>query len=117
MGRYDVVSLCNTYRTQAIPTRRAPGRRSGCRPPANVRILEPTAPKWRNWQTRYVQGVVEVLPSGFESPLRHQPPLNGPFLNSETALLLPAGGAGAAMGAATGRTNPTEPGLAQAGRT
>ena len=29
-------------------------------------------PKWRNWQTRYVQGVVGVLPCGFESLLRHQ---------------------------------------------
>lgn len=31
-----------------------------------------SAPKWRNWQTRYVQGVVGVFPSGFESLLRHQ---------------------------------------------
>src|SRR5579859_8035812 len=28
-------------------------------------------PEWRNWQTRYVQGVVGVFPSGFESLLRH----------------------------------------------
>src|SRR5437868_12229730 len=58
-------------------------------------------PKWRNWQTRYVQGVVGVLPSGFESPLRHRSPLDGPFLNSETALLLPEAGPRAAIGAAT----------------
>ena len=34
--------------------------------------LEVPVPKWRNWQTRYIQGVV---PSGewrFESSLRHQ---------------------------------------------
>jgi hypothetical protein len=30
------------------------------------------APQWRNWQTRYVQGVVGVLPWGFKSLLRHQ---------------------------------------------
>ena len=29
-------------------------------------------PKWRNWQTRYVQGVVRVTSSEFKSPLRHQ---------------------------------------------
>ncbi len=29
-------------------------------------------PKWRNWQTRYVQGVVGETPCGFESHLRHQ---------------------------------------------
>ena len=31
-----------------------------------------TVPKWRNWQTRYVQGVVGESPWEFESPLRHQ---------------------------------------------
>jgi hypothetical protein len=40
-----------------------PGRRSY--------TLSLAQPKWRNWQTRYVQGVVGVLPWGFESPLRH----------------------------------------------
>jgi hypothetical protein len=30
-------------------------------------------PKWRNWQTRYVQGVVGESPWEFESPLRHHP--------------------------------------------
>ncbi len=29
-------------------------------------------PKWRNWQTRYVQGVVRAISCGFESHLRHQ---------------------------------------------
>ncbi len=29
-------------------------------------------PKWRNWQTRYVQGVVRVPSCGFKSHLRHQ---------------------------------------------
>ncbi len=28
-------------------------------------------PKWRNWQTRYVQGVVRVTSCGFKSHLRH----------------------------------------------
>src|SRR5574341_1820956 len=28
-------------------------------------------PKWRNWQTRYVQGVVRVPSCGFKSHLRH----------------------------------------------
>ena len=31
-------------------------------------------PKWRNWQTRYVQGVVGEPPWEFKSPLRHRPP-------------------------------------------
>ena len=29
-------------------------------------------PKWRNWQTRQIQGLVPARVSGFESPLRHQ---------------------------------------------
>ena len=29
-------------------------------------------PKWRNWHTRYVQGVVRISSWGFDSPLRHQ---------------------------------------------
>jgi hypothetical protein len=28
-------------------------------------------PKWRNWQTRYVQGVVSIRSCGFKSHLRH----------------------------------------------
>jgi hypothetical protein len=31
-------------------------------------------PKWRNWQTRYVQGVVGESLWEFESPLRHHTP-------------------------------------------
>ncbi len=31
------------------------------------------APKWRNWQTRYVQGVVGLRSCGFKSHLRHTP--------------------------------------------
>ena len=31
-------------------------------------------PKWRNWQTRYIQGVVPVREWRFESSLRHQIP-------------------------------------------
>ena len=33
--------------------------------------VEYHVPKWRNWQTRYVQGVVGESPWEFESPLRH----------------------------------------------
>jgi hypothetical protein len=29
-------------------------------------------PKWRNWQTRMIQGHVPARVWGFESPLRHQ---------------------------------------------
>ncbi len=29
-------------------------------------------PKWRNWQTRQVQGLVVASPCGFKSRLRHQ---------------------------------------------
>src|SRR6266480_8079917 len=32
-----------------------------------------SGPKWRNWQTRQIQGLVPARVSGFESPLRHQP--------------------------------------------
>ena len=31
-------------------------------------------PMWRNWQTRYVQGVVGIRPWEFKSPLRHHRP-------------------------------------------
>src|SRR6266568_5822291 len=49
-------------------------------------------PEWRNWQTRYVQGVVGVFPSGFESLLRHHPPpASRLFLNSEIAFCCPPG--------------------------
>ena len=33
--------------------------------------LKEIAPKWRNRQTRYVQGVVGIGPCGFDSHLRH----------------------------------------------
>ena len=33
--------------------------------------IQMQAPKWRNWQTRYVQGVVGISPWEFKSPLRH----------------------------------------------
>ena len=33
----------------------------------------PSGPKWRNWQTRYIQGVVPVRAWRFESSLRHIP--------------------------------------------
>src|SRR6266851_6985771 len=64
MGRYDVVSLCNTYSTPAIPALFWRIRQARVLSPAGQRpYTRPTAPKWRNWQTRYVQGVVGVLPS------------------------------------------------------
>jgi hypothetical protein len=31
-------------------------------------------PKWRNWQTRCVQGAVSISSCGFKSHLRHQTP-------------------------------------------
>jgi hypothetical protein len=34
-----------------------------------------SGPKWRNWQTRYVQGVVGTRPWEFKSPLRHRSPV------------------------------------------
>src|SRR5215208_7694906 len=34
-------------------------------------------PEWRNWQTRYVQGVVRVPSCGFKSHLRHKQRLAG----------------------------------------
>src|SRR5438093_61358 len=34
-----------------------------------------SGPKWRNWQTRQIQGLVPARVSGFESPLRHHPQL------------------------------------------
>jgi hypothetical protein len=40
-------------------------------------------PKWRNWQTRMIQGHVPARVWGFESPLRHHVI---PSLNEETAM-------------------------------
>ena len=37
-----------------------------------LRRVELPKPKWRNRQTRYVQGVVGVTPWEFKSPLRHR---------------------------------------------
>src|SRR5437660_5352476 len=45
------------------------------RPSSRRSILADEAlcvPKWRNWQTRYIQGVVPVRVWRFESSLRHQ---------------------------------------------
>ena len=36
------------------------------------RLPRKYAPKWRNWQTRYIQDVVPVRAWRFESSLRHQ---------------------------------------------
>jgi hypothetical protein len=36
------------------------------------RLPQKYAPKWRNWQTRYIQDVVPVRAWRFESSLRHQ---------------------------------------------
>ena len=55
----------------------------GAPPGVFVYLSSPSGPKWRNWQTRYVQGVVGVLPSGFESPLRH------PRHDCPTAVVVP----------------------------
>ena len=40
--------------------------------PARVVLPIAGVPKWRNWQTRYIQGVVPVRAWRFESSLRHQ---------------------------------------------
>ena len=34
-------------------------------------LMHKLEPKWRNWQTRYVQGVVLFGECGFDSHLRH----------------------------------------------
>ena len=52
------------------PPRRTPGRGHRFRKNPMVRFST-FEPKWRNWQTRYVQGVVGLRPSGFKSLLRH----------------------------------------------
>ena len=39
---------------------------------ASNRQTFPHLPKWRNWQTRYIQGVVPDRAWRFESSLRHQ---------------------------------------------
>ena len=42
-------------------------------------------PQWRNWQTRYVQGVVGISPWGFKSLLRHLlgDPIRSPIFVSQ----------------------------------
>ena len=71
---------------RAYPTgelRNSCGCRSGENPPTRKRQLtNPTfggkilsvMPKWRNRQTRCVQGAVGISPCGFKSHLRHHPP-------------------------------------------
>ena len=44
------------------PDRRTPSTRTATR-------------KWRNWQTHQLEGLAVVIPSGFKSPLPHQPSL------------------------------------------
>ncbi len=39
-------------------------------------LLGARRPKWRNWQTRYVQGVVLFGECGFDSHLRHSTELD-----------------------------------------
>src|SRR3990172_4526656 len=41
------------------------------------RLESRRAPKWRNWQTRCVQGAVGESLCGFKSHLRHRQPLEG----------------------------------------
>jgi hypothetical protein len=50
------------------------GRRSSLQKelPGRAVFLLAGMPKWRNWQTRYIQGVVPVRAWRFESSLRHQ---------------------------------------------
>src|SRR5690606_15066802 len=71
-----------------------------------------TAPKWRNWQTRYVQGVVPIRECGFDSHLRHQ---NHMLANSVglvgPALLFSEHGARAERLKSTRRANCSQSGL------
>jgi hypothetical protein len=46
---------------------------AGSSPAVGSRASKHAMPKWRNRQTRYVQGVVGVIPWEFKSPLRHHP--------------------------------------------
>ena len=56
---------------------RADGNMGNCLRPGTLPCASPAegfaldAPKWRNWQTRYIQGVVPVREWRFESSLRH----------------------------------------------
>ncbi len=45
-----------------------------CRCAGRWRPPQQFVPKWRNWQTRYIQGVVPVRAWRFESSLRHHDP-------------------------------------------
>ncbi len=53
------------------------------------KIQSAQKPKWRNWQTRYVQGVVRVPSCGFKSHLRHQDKRDS--LKSEFFVIAPLG--------------------------
>jgi hypothetical protein len=53
------------------------------------RLVSGSKPKWRNRQTRYVQGVVPVRAWEFKSPLRHQIPTIVPLYSIGMALLRP----------------------------
>src|SRR6266511_3889421 len=44
---------------------------------ASVMMRALPGPKWRNWQTRMIQGHVPARVWGFESPLRHHRSLSG----------------------------------------
>ncbi len=57
---YSIIILARLARNLYVDKMMVPGK------------MQPCMPEWRNWQTRYVQGVVAVKPSGFNSQLRHQ---------------------------------------------
>ena len=57
-------------------------RRVGLRSPSRCRIIRGLPkPKWRNWQTRWIQNPVPSGECGFESHLRYWP-ASSPALNS-----------------------------------
>ncbi len=64
--------LSKTTRYAALTRFRADGNMDGCRGWGKRQGDPPDVPKWRNWQTRYIQGVVPDRAWRFESSLRHQ---------------------------------------------
>jgi len=64
--------LYSSSRWRTLGKRSKERFRFNARPRCETR--ENRAPKWRNRQTRYVQGVVGIRPWEFKSPLRHHQP-------------------------------------------
>ena len=54
--------------TGASGTCTGTGEIDGSNPPTRTATR-----KWRNWQTHQLEGLAVVIPSGFKSPLPHQP--------------------------------------------